>query len=100
MPVQEDSNHETSQIIVDTSENAIYHNRLRVRGREGGLYTCNVSNNIRDFVSDLRSSAVASTRVKGNYLVTLLLQYLYTLFTIFFTFAHSCRDTYSTHCNL
>ena len=42
--VQEDSNHETSQIIVDTSANTIYHNRLRVRGREGGQYRCRVSN--------------------------------------------------------
>ena len=38
--VQEDSNHETSQIIVDTSSNSVYENRLRVRGRESGLYTC------------------------------------------------------------
>ena len=68
VPVQEDSNHETSQIIVDTSENAVYRNQLRVRGREGGLYTCNVSNNIQDFISDLRTSAVGSIRVKGNYL--------------------------------
>ena len=66
--VQGDSNHETSQIIVDTSENTVYHSKLRVRGKEAGLYTCNVSNNIRDFVSDLRSSAVVSIRVKGNYL--------------------------------
>ena len=75
--VQEDSNHKTSQIIVDTSEKTVYDNTLRVRGREGGLYTCNVSNNIQDFVSDLRSSAVRSIRVEGNYLVTFLLQYLY-----------------------
>ena len=68
VPVHEDGNHETSQIVVDTSENTVYHNKLRVRGREGGLYTCNVSNNIQDFVSDLQSSAVASTRLKGNYL--------------------------------
>ena len=32
--VQEDSDHETSQIIVDTSQNAVYENRLRVRGGE------------------------------------------------------------------
>ena len=38
--VQEDSDHETSQIIVDTSNNSVYENRLRVRGRESGLYTC------------------------------------------------------------
>ena len=87
-PVQEDSNHETSQIIVDTSENTVYHNKLRVSGREGGLYTCNVSNNIRDFVSNLQSSAVVSNRVKGNYLVTFLLQYLYFVHYIF----HICMQ--------
>ena len=44
--VQEDGDHETSQVIVDTSRNAVYENRLRVRGRrEGGNYTCTVSNN-------------------------------------------------------
>ena len=83
VPVQEDSNHETSQIIVNTSENTVYHNKLRVRGREGGVYTCNVSNNIRDFVSDLQSSDVGSIRVKGNYLVTFLLQYLYFVYYLF-----------------
>ena len=82
-PVQEDSNHEISQIIVDTSENTVYHNKLRVREREEGLYTCNVSNNIRDFVSDLQSSAVGSKSVIGNYLVTFLLQYLYFVYYLF-----------------
>ena len=42
--VEEDSNHMTSQIIVDTSSNTVYNNTLRVRGREGGTYRCNVSN--------------------------------------------------------
>ena len=88
VPVQEDNNHETSQIIVDTSEDTVYHNKLRIRGREGGLYTCNVSNNIQDFISYLRSSAVASTRVKGNYLVTFLLQYLYFIHYLF----HICMQ--------
>ena len=64
-PVQEDSNHETSQIIVDTSENTVYLNTLRVRGREGGLYTCNVSNNIQDFFGDLRAYAFSYFEVKG-----------------------------------
>ena len=36
--VQEDSDHETSQTIVDTSHNSVYENRLRVRGRESGDY--------------------------------------------------------------
>ena len=38
--VQEDSDLEISQIIADTSHNSVYENRLRVRGREGGGYTC------------------------------------------------------------
>ena len=40
MKVQENSDHETSQIIVDTSSNSVYENRLRVRGRESGTYIC------------------------------------------------------------
>jgi hypothetical protein len=48
-PVQEDSNHETSQIIVDTSKNTIYNNTLRIRGTEGGQYKCSVSNNLSDY---------------------------------------------------
>ena len=74
-PVQEDSNHETSQIIVDTSENTVYDNTLRVRGR-GGRFTCTVSNNILDFVSNLRSSAADSVNVEGNNVVRFLIQHL------------------------
>ena len=50
--VQEDSDHETSQVIVDTSRNAVYENRLRVRGRrEGGNYKCTVSNDFHSIIS-------------------------------------------------
>ena len=41
--VEEDSNHMTSQIIVDTSANTVYNNTLRVRGRESGIYKCTIS---------------------------------------------------------
>ena len=47
--VEEDSDHETSQIILDTSHNSVYDNRLRVRGRTSGNYNCTISNNIRNF---------------------------------------------------
>ena len=47
--VQEDSDHEMSQIIVNTSQNSVYENRLRVRGREGGNYFCTATNNRVDF---------------------------------------------------
>ena len=42
-PVQEDSDHEISQIIVDTSNNSVYENRLRVRSRENGTYVCTIN---------------------------------------------------------
>ena len=35
---EEDSDHETSQVILDTSLNSVYDNRLRVRGRRAGKY--------------------------------------------------------------
>ena len=50
--VEEDSNHMTSQIIVDTSRETVYNNTLRVRGRETGTYVCTVRNNAQDFFPD------------------------------------------------
>ena len=47
--VEEDSDHETSQIILDASHNSVYDNKLRVRGRTSGNYSCSISNNIRSF---------------------------------------------------
>ena len=44
--VEEDSNHTTHQIIVDTSRNTVYDNTLRVRGRQPGRYRCTISNSI------------------------------------------------------
>ena len=48
--VQEDRYHETSQLILDTSLNSVYDNRLRVRGRRNGTYECSISNNIRHYL--------------------------------------------------
>ena len=42
--ITDNSTYSTSQIIVDTSRNAVYNNTLRVRGREGGVYRCTVTN--------------------------------------------------------
>ena len=42
--ITENSTYSTSQIIVDTSRIAVYNNTLRVRGREGGVYRCAVTN--------------------------------------------------------
>ena len=44
MEITENSTYSTSQIIVDTSSTTVYNNTLRVRGREGGVYRCAVSN--------------------------------------------------------
>ena len=57
--VEEESNHTTSQIIVDTSGNTVYNNTLRVRGREGGRYDCIVSNNIQDYIPDVINNVTA-----------------------------------------
>ena len=48
VPVQEDSDNETShnetsQVIRDTSHNSVYDNRLRVRGRRAGTYYCRIT---------------------------------------------------------
>ena len=35
--------YETSQVILDTSHNSVYDNRLRVRGRRTGTYYCTIT---------------------------------------------------------
>ena len=59
--VEEDSNHTTSQIIVDTSSNTVYNNTLRVRGRESGTYRCNVSNNKHEYVDSASATGHKDT---------------------------------------
>ena len=68
--VEEDSNHMTSQIIVDTSRNTVYNNTLRVRGRESGRYVCTVRNNAQDFFpdSDIQWDQRNATLVLGGIL--------------------------------
>ena len=44
MEITENSTYSTSQIIVNTSSTTVYNNTLRVRGREGGVYRCAVTN--------------------------------------------------------
>ena len=66
--VEEDSNHMTSQIIVDTTNVTIYNNTLRVRGRESGTYVCTVRNNAQDFFpdSDIQWDQASGTLVLGG----------------------------------
>ena len=44
--ITESSTYSTSQIIVNTFSTTVYNNTLRVRGREGGVYRCTVSNSL------------------------------------------------------
>ena len=60
--VQEDSDHETSQLILDTSLNSVYDNRLRVRGRRNGSYSCT----IHTVVGTSRSQAMGYKVVNGR----------------------------------
>ena len=60
--VEEDSNHMTSQIIVDTSSNTVYNNTLRVRGRETGLYVCIISNNRHEYVQGASITGPSDTQ--------------------------------------
>ena len=59
--VEEDSNHMTSQIIVDTSSNTVYNNTLRVRGREGREYVCSISNNRHEYVESASTNGPTAT---------------------------------------
>ena len=61
--IQEDRYHETSQLILDTSLDSVYDNRLRVRGRRSGTYNCTVSNNIGDFLPTLIAHTVNGSLV-------------------------------------
>ena len=64
--VEEDSNHMTSQIIVDPSSNTVYNNTLRVRGREGGLYVCDMSNNRHEHVEGASATGLSATQRANN----------------------------------
>ena len=70
--IEEDSNHMTSQIIVDTSRVTVYNNTLRVRGRESGTYVCTVRNNAQDFFpdSDIQWDQASGTLVLGGKIST------------------------------
>ena len=91
--VEEDSNHMTSQIIVDTSNNTVYNNTLRVRGRESGTYMCNVSNNKHEYVDSASATGHKDTeRVESEF--NMANNEMFTLFHI------SCSETYKSQCYL
>ena len=63
---QGDSDHETSQIIVNT-RTSVYENRLRVRGREGGEWLCRVRNNIMEYFHNSRNAILRQFTIDGMY---------------------------------
>ena len=58
-------NHTKSQIILNTSHSAVYDNRLHMRGRVGGRYTCIIRNELRTRENTTEHSQV----VRGEILV-------------------------------
>ena len=78
--VQEDRYHETSQLILDTSLDSVYDNRLRVRGRRSGTYNCTVGNNIRDYLDE---DDVSVTQVNGSLTVSGKEQHIHFLYSAF-----------------
>ena len=53
--------YESSQLIVDTSYNTVYENRLLVRGSHSGIYQCRIENNISPTASYLVHQSVRIT---------------------------------------
>ena len=66
--VQEDSDHEMSQNIVDTSHKSVYENRLRVRGRESGTYRCNIVNNVNVYFPGTTRLLQEQLSIMGMYI--------------------------------
>ena len=77
--VEEDSNHTTSRIIVDTSANTVYNNTLRVRGRESGTYKCTISSE-RHAQETSRQSFTREISVQGmviaNSFIMIIIYYI------------------------
>ena len=55
--------HETSQLILDTSLDSVYDNRLRVRERRSGTYKCEVS-------IPMSSKVEGSKDIKGRFILS------------------------------
>ena len=75
--------HESSQLIVDTSYNTVYENRLLVRGSHSGIYQCRIENNIRDYFPNASYLVQKSVRIIG---MTIIIVYV----SLFSTDIYSC----------
>ena len=94
--VEEDSNHMTSQIIVETSRNTVYNNTLRVRGREGRLYLCSVSNNRHEYVQGASITGPSATQRVQSELTWQTMSFTQFHISPSETYKHQCylQDTY------
>ena len=63
--------HESSQLILDTSYNTVYENRLLVRGSHSGIYQCRIENNIRDYFPTARNVVQQSIQITGMTIIIL-----------------------------
>ena len=62
---------EISQLIVDTSYNTVYENRLLVRGSHSGIYQCRIENNIRDYFPTASYLVHQSIQITGMTIIIL-----------------------------
>ena len=67
-----------SQLIVNTSQNSIYENRLTVKGRYNGTCTSTIKNNIQDYFPTARNLVQQSIQIRG---MTIIILYV-SLFSI------------------
>ena len=79
---------QTSQTILDTSFNSVYDNKLFVRGRAGGEFSCSVRNN---FPLITRTNKTIITGWYNNYSESKNIN-------IFCNIIYSCRRTYQFYC--
>ena len=61
------TNYEASTVVIDTSQNCIYENRLRVRGKYTGKYTYNV--NIQHYPHQGMDPVVGMINVLGMIII-------------------------------
>ena len=54
-----------SQLIVDTSQNTTYENRLTVKGRYSGKCYCTIKNNIQDYFPTAKNLVQQSIQIIG-----------------------------------
>ena len=93
--VQEDSEHITNQVIVNTSHVTVYENTLTIRAKEGGRYHCSIGNNFGDFFNYYKQSIINSSIVNGIYSMYNHLYKFVNLYEIMWSiFMHNMLITY------